>query len=113
MRQDLDPVETQEWLDALDSVLEFEGAERASFLLDELLGQALRSWGVGSVFGGHPVCEHDPGGSAAGVSGGSGDRAADPVDDPVERGGDRVAGEQGVVGAGRAYRLVPVRGDVV
>ena len=43
MRQDLDPVGTQEWLDALDSVLEFEGAERASFLLDELLGQALRS----------------------------------------------------------------------
>jgi pyruvate dehydrogenase E1 component len=43
MPQDLDPVETREWLDALDSVLEFEGAERASFLLDELLTQALRS----------------------------------------------------------------------
>jgi len=28
MIQDLDPVQTQEWMDALDSVLEFEGAER-------------------------------------------------------------------------------------
>jgi pyruvate dehydrogenase E1 component len=43
MPQDLDRVETQEWLDALGSVLEFEGAERASFLLDELVGAALRS----------------------------------------------------------------------
>jgi pyruvate dehydrogenase E1 component len=43
MPQDVDRVETQEWVDALDSVLEFEGAERASFLLDELVGQALRS----------------------------------------------------------------------
>jgi pyruvate dehydrogenase E1 component len=34
MLEDLDPVETWEWLDALDSVLEFDGADRASFLLD-------------------------------------------------------------------------------
>jgi pyruvate dehydrogenase E1 component len=43
MPQDLDPVETQEWLDALDSVLEFDGADRAGFLLDELLSEALRN----------------------------------------------------------------------
>jgi pyruvate dehydrogenase E1 component len=43
MTQDLDRVETREWLDALGSVLEFEGAERASFLLDELVGEALRA----------------------------------------------------------------------
>src|SRR3712207_5303745 len=43
MPQDLDPVETQEWLDALDSVLEFDGSERAGFLLDELLKEALRN----------------------------------------------------------------------
>jgi pyruvate dehydrogenase E1 component len=43
MRHDVDPVETREWLDSLDAVLEFEGADRASYLLDELLGQALRS----------------------------------------------------------------------
>jgi len=50
MPQDVDRVETQEWLDALDSVVEFEGVERASFLLDELVGQALRSGqGLGKV----------------------------------------------------------------
>ena len=33
---DSDPLETQEWREALDSVLAFEGPERAHFLLDEL-----------------------------------------------------------------------------
>ena len=42
MREDLDPVETQEWLDALESVLEFEGSERAAFLLDRLASEARR-----------------------------------------------------------------------
>ncbi len=43
MSQDLDPLETREWLDALDSVLVFDGADRATFLLDELLSGARRS----------------------------------------------------------------------
>jgi len=34
---DPDPQETQEWLDALDSVLENEGAERAHFLIEQLI----------------------------------------------------------------------------
>jgi pyruvate dehydrogenase E1 component len=34
---DLNPLETREWLDALDSVVVFDGAERTTFLLDELL----------------------------------------------------------------------------
>jgi len=40
---DLDPLETREWLDALDSVVAFDGADRATFLLDELLDGARRS----------------------------------------------------------------------
>ena len=40
MPEDQDPRETQEWLEALDSVVEFDGAERAAYLLDELLGEA-------------------------------------------------------------------------
>ena len=39
---DLDPLETREWLDALTSVLEFEGPERTHFLLDELVIEARR-----------------------------------------------------------------------
>ncbi len=42
MLSDRDPVETQEWRDALASVLAFEGQERAHFLLDELLTEARR-----------------------------------------------------------------------
>lgn len=34
---DVDPIETQEWLDALSSVLENEGEERAHFLLENLV----------------------------------------------------------------------------
>jgi pyruvate dehydrogenase E1 component len=34
--RDPDPIETQEWRDALDSVLAFEGPERAQFLLEKL-----------------------------------------------------------------------------
>ncbi|HLY96767.1 MAG TPA: pyruvate dehydrogenase (acetyl-transferring), homodimeric type, partial [Sideroxyarcus sp.] len=37
---DYDPQETQEWLDALDSVLKNEGAERAHYLISQLIHQA-------------------------------------------------------------------------
>ncbi|MGY0218558.1 pyruvate dehydrogenase (acetyl-transferring), homodimeric type [Endozoicomonadaceae bacterium StTr2] len=36
MQHDIDPVETQEWLDALNSVLEQEGEDRAHYLLTRL-----------------------------------------------------------------------------
>ena len=42
MSEDLDSLETREWLDALDSVLEFEGGDRAGFLLDSLISAARR-----------------------------------------------------------------------
>jgi pyruvate dehydrogenase E1 component len=40
--RDSDPIETQEWRDALGSVLAFEGSERAEFLLSELVTEARR-----------------------------------------------------------------------
>src|SRR5437879_3162545 len=39
---DSDALETQEWRDAFDSVLEFEGADRAQFILQQVLSQARR-----------------------------------------------------------------------
>ena len=42
MLDDLDPAETREWLEALDSVLAYEGADRAFFLLDEVVAEARR-----------------------------------------------------------------------
>ena len=41
--QDIDPQETREWVDSLDSVLEFEGPERAHFILESLVDKARRS----------------------------------------------------------------------
>jgi pyruvate dehydrogenase E1 component len=40
---DLDLLETREWLDALNSVVVFDGADRTTFLLDELLNGARRN----------------------------------------------------------------------
>ena len=37
---DKDPVETQEWLDSVDAVVQFDGRERAGFLLDHAIDRA-------------------------------------------------------------------------
>jgi pyruvate dehydrogenase E1 component len=42
-KPDIDPQETQEWLDALEGVLENEGVERAHYLLERLIDKARRS----------------------------------------------------------------------
>ncbi len=38
--QDLDPIETREWLDSLDGVLDVEGPERAHFLIAQVVEEA-------------------------------------------------------------------------
>ena len=40
---DIDPLETQEWLDALTAVMENEGVDRAHFLLEQLIDNARRN----------------------------------------------------------------------
>ncbi len=40
---DLDAVETQEWLEALEAVIESDGVERAHFLLEQMIDKARRS----------------------------------------------------------------------
>ena len=40
---DIDPVETQEWLESIDSVLGQHGPERAHFLLNHMIDYARRS----------------------------------------------------------------------
>ena len=41
--KDIDPQETQEWLEALDSMLEREGIERGHFILEQLVAKARKS----------------------------------------------------------------------
>jgi pyruvate dehydrogenase E1 component len=43
LQDDIDPLETREWLDALQGVLETEGPERAHYLLETLVDKARRS----------------------------------------------------------------------
>ena len=43
MHPDVDPQETQEWIESLEAVLEEEGIERAHFLLESLIEKARRS----------------------------------------------------------------------
>ncbi len=43
VRNDVDPVETSEWLEALASLLREEGPERAHFILDQLAAQARKA----------------------------------------------------------------------
>ena len=43
LQTDIDPAETREWVDALESVLRAEGPERAHFLLETLIDKARRS----------------------------------------------------------------------
>jgi len=44
-RTDMDEIETREWLDALEAVIEREGPERAQFLLETLIDKTRRSGG--------------------------------------------------------------------
>ena len=37
---DLDPQETKEWMDAVDGVIAQEGADRAHYLIEKVIGQA-------------------------------------------------------------------------
>ena len=43
MKEDKDPLETREWLDALDEVVKHSGPERASYLLIELVKHAMEA----------------------------------------------------------------------
>lgn len=43
--EDYDPDETNEWLEALDAILEREGVERAHFILEQLIAKARKSGG--------------------------------------------------------------------
>ena len=48
--QDLDPVETREWLESVEDVIDRDGAERAHFLLDQAVSAA-RARGANLPFG--------------------------------------------------------------
>ena len=42
---DIDPIETQDWLSAVDSLIRAEGTERAHYIINQVIDQA-RNGGV-------------------------------------------------------------------
>ena len=42
-QEDVDPIETKEWIDALQSVIEREGHDRAHYLVEQLLAAARKT----------------------------------------------------------------------
>lgn len=50
LNNDVDPIETRDWLQAIESVIREEGVERAQFLIDQVLGEA-RKGGVNVAAG--------------------------------------------------------------
>ncbi len=40
LHNDVDPIETRDWLQAIESVIREEGVERAQYLIDQLLSEA-------------------------------------------------------------------------
>ena len=84
----------------------------------ELLAGGARHGGAAprsacAVFCEHAVPEHDSAISGGAASGRPRNRAPDPVADPVERGGDRHQGEQGVLRDRRTHRELPVGGNAI
>ena len=57
---DIDPEETQEWLDSLDAVVDAHGKTRARFLISKLLERAPRAAGRHAGDGVDAVRQHDP-----------------------------------------------------
>lgn len=50
LNNDVDPIETRDWLQAIESVIREEGVERAQYLIDQVLGEA-RKGGVSVAAG--------------------------------------------------------------
>ncbi len=101
---DIDPLETTEWLESIDSVLKTHGPVRAHFLLDRLIDHARRS-GAWLPFKANTayvntihVSREKP------LSGRPRDRAAHRVADPLERGRDGRAREPGQQRVRRPHR---------
>ena len=78
---DQDPIETQEWLDALESVAKNEGSERAKYLLAKL-GEKASALGAAPTGGlTTPYCNSIRPQDETRMPG-------DPLADPLERDGD-------------------------
>jgi pyruvate dehydrogenase complex dehydrogenase (E1) component len=106
---DHDPQETQEWLDALQSVLDKEGAPRAHFLMDQLIHHARMAGDDMPISATTPYLNTIPLDKE--------ERSAGNFElehpDALERDGHRDERQQGVVRVGRPHRQLRFGRDLV
>ena len=91
---DQDPIETREWLDALETVIEREGPERAHFLLEQMLDVARRSGANIPFCQHHRLRQYHPDAARGAFARQCGIRGAHPQLRPLECHGDGSAGQQ-------------------
>ena len=89
------------------------GAGAGAFPADRADGRGAPAGGAGAVLGQHALPQHHPARPRGAASRRPRDRAQDPLLHPLERAGDRAAGQQGKLRAGRAYRQLPVLGPAL
>ena len=108
---DIDPQETQEWLEALDGVLEVEGPQRAHFILEKLIEKARRSGAYLPYNATTAYVNTIPPGQEEPSPGDHELEHRIRSYRPLERDGDGGAGQQGVLGARRPHRQLRLGRD--
>ena len=110
---DVDSQETQEWLEALDSVMAQEGIERAHYLLEQLIARARKS-GAYLPYSANTAYLNTippvPGGTRAGRPGHG---MAHPITDTLERAGHGGQGQSFQRRTGWAHRQFCFVRDIV
>ena len=113
VRGDLDAVETSEWLEAIDSVLEHDGPGSCPPHPHASRGARPARRHRADRDSQHAVRQHDPARARGEAAGRSGAGAPASVDRALERDGDGGAREQALLRARRPHRELPVAGDAV
>jgi pyruvate dehydrogenase E1 component len=107
---DHDPGETQEWLDSLKAVVHYAGAERGAYLLGKLREEARRIGAMPPFLATTPYMNTIAPEKEEKSTGNREIEHRNPLCDPLERGGDHPAREQGLLGARRPHCELPVLG---
>ena len=105
---DHDPVETQEWVDSLRAIVQHSGRRPRAVHPREAAGRGATHRRAAAVHGDHAVREHHPAGAGSEAHLEPRAGAQGPLGDPLERGGDHPAREQGILRARRPHRELPV-----
>ena len=106
---DIDPVETAEWLESLEYILESRGPERAAFLIQTLRNRAQQEGVELPPSTVTPYINTIPADKQPAYAGKSRDRTPHQEHHSVERDGDGGASEQELRGNWRAYLDVRLR----